>query len=60
MINQLMGQLGQFTQVRSGESELVQLGRLVLGGLGWLALIAGISTYFCLYLIWYLLVRGSK
>lgn len=60
MINQLVGQLGQFTRVRSEESELAQLGRLVLGGLGWLALIAGISTYFCLYLIWYVIARGMK
>jgi len=38
VIKQLIGEMGNFTQVREDESPAVQLGRFVLGGIGWFSL----------------------
>jgi hypothetical protein len=52
--------MGNFTQVREDESPAVQLGRFVLGGIGWLLVAAAISTYLFLYLVWIVLAGSSK
>jgi hypothetical protein len=38
----------------------MQLGRFVLGGIGWLLVAAAISTYLFLYLVWIVLAGSSK
>ena len=48
MIKQLISEMGNFTQVREDDSPEVQLGRFVLGGIGWVLVAAAISTYFML------------
>ena len=60
MIKQLIGEMGNFTQVREDESPGVQLGRFVLGGISWLLVAAAISTYLMLYLVWIVLAGGRK
>ena len=60
MIKQLIGEMGNFTQVREDESPAVQLGRFVLGGVGWVLVAAAISTYLFLYLVWIVLAGSSK
>ena len=60
MIKQLISEMGNFTQVREDDSPEVQLGRFVLGGIGWVLVAAAISTYFMLYLVWIVLAGSSK
>jgi hypothetical protein len=60
VIKQLIGEMGNFTQVREDESPAVQLGRFVLGGVGWVLVAAAISTYLMLYLVWIVLAGSSK
>ena len=60
MIKQLISEMGNFTQVREDENPAVQLGRFVLGGIGWLLLVMAISTYLMLYLVWIVLAGSSK
>ena len=45
MIKQLIGEMGNFTQVREDENPAMQLGRFVLGGIGWVLVAMAISTY---------------
>ena len=60
MIKQLIGEMGNFIQVREDENLGVHLGRFVLGGIGWLLVAAAISTYLVLYLVWIVLAGGHK
>ena len=60
MIKELIGEMGNFTQVREDENPAMQLGRFVLGGIGWLLVAAAISTYLMLYLVWIVLAGGRK
>jgi hypothetical protein len=38
----------------------MQLGRFVLGGIGWLLVAMAISTYLLLYLVWIVITGSSK
>ena len=60
MIKQLIGEMGNFIQVREDENLGVHLGRFVLGGIGWLLVAAAISTYLVLYLVWIVITGSSK
>ena len=52
--------MGNFTQVREDENPVMQLGRFVLGGIGWLLVAMAISTYLLLYLVWIVITGSSK
>ena len=60
MIKQLIGEIGNFTQVRENENPAMQLGRFVLGGIGWVLVAMAISTYLFLYLVWIVITGSSK
>ncbi|MGB4713160.1 MAG: hypothetical protein WBH26_04040 [Pontimonas sp.] len=60
MIKQLIGEMGNFTQVREDENPAMQLGRFVLGGIGWVLVAMAISTYLFLYLVWIVITGSSK
>jgi len=60
VIKQLIGEMGNFTQVRENENPAMQLARFVLGGIGWVLLVKAISTYLMLYLVWIVLAGGHK
>ena len=60
MIKQLIGEMGNFTQVREDENPGVQPGRFVLGGIGWVLVAMAISTYLFLYLVWIVITGSSK
>ena len=60
MIEQLISEMGNFTQVREDENPVMQLGRFVLGGIGWLLVAMAISTYLLLYLVWIVITGSSK
>jgi len=60
MISQLVSQMSAFSRPVPGDNALLQLGRFVLGGLGWVLLACGISVYLVLYLVWYVLAGSSK
>ena len=60
MIKQLIGEIGNFTQVRENENPAMQLARFVLGGIGWVPLVKAISTYLGLHLVWFVLAGGHK
>jgi hypothetical protein len=60
VIKQLIGEMGNFTQVREDENPAMQLGRFVLGGIGWVLVAMAISTYLFLYLVWIVITGSSK
>ena len=60
MIKLLIGEMGNFTQVREDENPVMQLGRFVLGGIGWVLVAMAISTYLLLYLVWIVITGSSK
>ena len=60
MINLLGGEMGKVTQIREEDSEVMQLVKFILGGIGWTLLYMGIGVYLILYLIFYVVFAGFR